>query len=178
MENTRERLKTLRATVERATTQLESLETDKTAIEEELESLDADIERQREKLIEAQTTLDEATEAVENCKSAHRKSQRSLDKALKEIAGWNDEIEKVASDRHAIYRRCRLEEIELPLLRGTLDKVPIEENLNAGADDMEVDDDGTQRPKEVADWGVEPDFEVLDDEDKEVSYRICLVLGP
>jgi structural maintenance of chromosome 1 len=58
------------------------------------------------------------------------------------------------------------------LLRGSLDKVPIEENLNAGADDMEVDDDGTQRPKEVADWGVEPDFEILDDEDKEVSLAL------
>lgn len=147
------------------------LEADKTAIEDELEALEGQIETQREKLAESQATLDETTEAVETARTAHRKAQRSLDKALKEIAGWNDEIEKVASDRHAIYRRCRLEEIELPLVKGTLDKVPIEENLGGAAEEMEVDDDGTQRPKEVADWGVEPDFEVLEDDDKEVSYN-------
>jgi structural maintenance of chromosome 1 len=53
--------------------------------------------------------------------------QRELDKVLKQIAGWNDEIEKSSSDRHAIYRRCRLEEIDIPLVSGSLDKVPLVE---------------------------------------------------
>ena len=167
MASTRERLKSLKATVDRANSQLTDLETAKQTLEEELEALEAEIERQRERLNEAQKLLDEATEKVDIARDAHRKSQKSLDKALKEIARWNDEIEKSASDRHAIYRRCRLEEIELPLVKGRLDKVPIEENLGQD-DEMEVDDDGTQRPKAVADWGVEPNFEVLEDEDKEV----------
>lgn len=53
-----------------------------------------------------------------------------------------------------------------------MEKVPIEENLGGAGDEMDIDDDGTQRPKEVADWGVEPDFETLEDDDKEVS--ICM----
>jgi structural maintenance of chromosome 1 len=66
--------------------------------------------------------------------------QRELDKALKQIASWNDEIEKSSSDRHAIYRRCRLEEIQIPLVSGSLDKVPIVEvrlifTRNDGADE-------------------------------------------
>lgn len=104
-------------------------------------------------------------------RDAARKTQRTLDKALKEIAGWNDEIEKSASDRHAIYRRCRLEEIDLPLVKGKLSRVPIEEErLDEG--DMDVDDEGTQRVREVDDYGVEPDFEQLDDEDREVSFYL------
>lgn len=39
----------------------------------------------------------------------------------------NDEIEKLGSERTAIYRKCRLEEIELPLVSGSLDDVPLEE---------------------------------------------------
>lgn len=39
----------------------------------------------------------------------------------------NDEIEKLASERSAIYRKCRLEEIKLPLLSGSLKNVPMEE---------------------------------------------------
>ena len=39
----------------------------------------------------------------------------------------NDEIEKLASERSSIYRKCRLEEINLPLIAGNLKDVPIEE---------------------------------------------------
>ena len=39
----------------------------------------------------------------------------------------NDEIEKLALDRSSIYRKCRLEEIPLPLLEGNLKNVPMEE---------------------------------------------------
>lgn len=119
--------------------------------------------------------MTETSETVDTLRDAFRKSQRGLDKTLKEIAGWNDEIDKSASDRHAIYRRCRLEEIDLPLVRGNLEKVPIEENLGVAPEDMEVEDDGTQRPKEVKNWGVEPDFDMLEDDDKEVSRRLFLI---
>lgn len=34
---------------------------------------------------------------------------------------------------------------------------------------MDVDDDGTQRPITVKDYGVKPDFGELDDEAKEVN---------
>jgi structural maintenance of chromosome 1 len=41
----------------------------------------------------------------------------------------NDEIEKSALERSSIYRKCRLEEIKLPLLQGNLKNVPMEEVL-------------------------------------------------
>lgn len=39
----------------------------------------------------------------------------------------NDEIEKFALERSSIYRKCRVEEVRLPLLRGHLKNVPMEE---------------------------------------------------
>lgn len=39
----------------------------------------------------------------------------------------NDEIEKLALEHSAIYRKCRLDEIKLPLLTGNLKNVPMEE---------------------------------------------------
>lgn len=39
----------------------------------------------------------------------------------------NDEIEKLALERSSLYRKCRLEEIKLPLLEGNLRNIPIEE---------------------------------------------------
>jgi structural maintenance of chromosome 1 len=167
--STRERLAALRATVDRANNQLETLAEEKTEIEADLESLQAAIDSQRQKLADETAQLAEITENVDVLRDAARKTQRSLDKALKEIAGWNDEIEKSASDRHAIYRRCRLEEIDLPLVRGNLNKVPIEEDREDELA-MDVDDEGTQQVKEVNDYGVEPDFDGLEDEDREVRH--------
>jgi structural maintenance of chromosome 1 len=39
----------------------------------------------------------------------------------------NDEIEKRSLERSSIYRKCRLEEMKLPLIRGNLKNIPMEE---------------------------------------------------
>jgi structural maintenance of chromosome 1 len=39
----------------------------------------------------------------------------------------NDEIERLAAERFSLYRRCKLEDIDLPLEKGSLDDIPIEE---------------------------------------------------
>jgi len=129
LKTTQERLASLRATSEREEANVETLGSSKQEIEEQLEQLQSEIDHQRRKLVEVMEVYDEAIRSMEEHRDAARKSQKKLDKALKEIAEWNDEIEKSGSDRHAIYRRCRLEEIDLPLKKksGRLDKVPIEE---------------------------------------------------
>lgn len=43
------------------------------------------------------------------------------------IVFQNDEIEKLALERSSIYRRCRLENVQLPLKTGNLRDVPMEE---------------------------------------------------
>ena len=43
------------------------------------------------------------------------------------MATQNDEIEKLALERSSIYRKCRVEEVKLPLLQGHLKNVPMEE---------------------------------------------------
>ena len=125
--STRERLGHLHATVETEEVNVGALRASRQEIEEQLEQLRNEVERQRRRLVETTETYDEATRVVEEQRDRARKTQKTLDRALKEIAEWNDEIEKSDSNRHAIYRRCRLEEIDLPLVSGRLDKVPIEE---------------------------------------------------
>lgn len=36
--------------------------------------------------------------------------------------------------------------------------------------DVDEDEDGTQRPRETRDYGIEVDFEELDEDDREVTY--------
>jgi hypothetical protein len=39
--------------------------------------------------------------------------------------------------------------------------------------DVDEDEDGTQRPRKVQDFGIEVDFESLDDEEREVRDLCC-----
>jgi structural maintenance of chromosome 1 len=93
-------------------------------------------------------TLKSRTEELEQVRKSGGKASRVLEKALKEIASCvrlvsvsfrflsseadalepqNDEIERLAAERFSLYRRCKLEDIDLPLEKGSLDDIPIEE---------------------------------------------------
>ncbi|KAJ7032498.1 condensin complex subunit SMC1 [Mycena alexandri] len=147
---------------------LVKLEQQKAAAQEEISDSEDAIGVLREELSGLQEGLDEKTKNVEQVKRTTTKASKVLDQALKEIASKNDEIEKSALERSSIYRKCRLEEIKLPLLQGNLKNVPMEENLREEvAMDVDDDEDGTQQPRKVQDFGIEVNFDALDDDDRE-----------
>ncbi|ORX39922.1 putative cohesin complex subunit and chromosome segregation protein [Kockovaella imperatae] len=164
LDNTENRLSSLESFAEKSRQRLEELEREKATIQKELEQIRQTIRQARSKLEAAVQGSEQALQKVDRVRESSREMSRLLDKALRNIAGWNDEISKSASDRHAIYKRCRLENIELPLVRGRLDKVP----LDAADTDLSMDtDEDTQRPVVTEDYGIEPDFRGLDEEDRE-----------
>lgn len=163
LKNTEDRLASLQSMMEKEKRSVKERSKRKQQIEEEIEALQAEIERQEGKLEKAKEAAEGVAEQVEAARSAAKRAQRDLDTALKEIASWNDEIERSASDRHAIYRKCRLEDIDLPLNYGSLNKVPIDDS----AKEMEMDvDQSSMRPARTDDYGIEPDFDMLSDEDR------------
>ncbi|GMK58711.1 hypothetical protein CspeluHIS016_0601530 [Cutaneotrichosporon spelunceum] len=164
LKTTEDRLGSLQASLERERRNSTVRSKRKQQVEEEIEALQAEIERQEGKLEKAKVAAESVGDDVESARNAVKRAQRELDHALKEIATWNDEIERSASDRHAIYRRCRLEDIDLPLNAGDLNKVPIEDNTAEMAMDV---DDGSLQPARTDDYGIEPDFDLLTDEDRE-----------
>ncbi|KAF8156010.1 condensin complex subunit SMC1 [Crassisporium funariophilum] len=161
----RERLGHLNTLIELEQANLTRLEEQKADAVEDLKSSEEVIAKLKAELGDLQATLDERSKVVDQVKKTTLKASKVLDQALKEIALCNDEIEKLALERSAIYRKCRMEEIRLPLLEGDLRQVPMEENLREEmAMDVDEDEDGTQRPKEVPDYGIQIDFDSIDDE--------------
>ncbi|KAG8897606.1 Structural maintenance of chromosomes protein 1 [Tulasnella sp. 408] len=119
-------------------------------------------------MAEVQEEFDEKTRALDEVKQVVARTAKALEKTMKDVTLMNDEIEKAASERFSIYRKCKLEEIALPVVRGNLNKVPMEENLrDEMAMDVDEDEDATQRPKQVQDYGIEIDFETLDEDNRE-----------
>jgi structural maintenance of chromosome 1 len=159
--STEERLTHLKATVDKEKRNRKTLTANKDAIENELAELQDEVARQREKVQQCTEALKDTSAAVETARDLARKHQRALDRALKEISASNDSIDRFDSDRHALYRKCRLEDVDLPLLSGSLADVELEED-----ESMEVDD---FRPVKTKDSGIEPDFSLLDKSEKDDS---------
>ena len=86
-------------------------------------------------------------------------------------------VQKNSASKSALLRRCRLEQIQIPLAEGTLDNLPNEDDLlRQDADAMDLDgDDDDMMDIALDDHGIEIDFEGLDSELKEVSFA-CVAL--
>ncbi|PPQ75489.1 hypothetical protein CVT24_013353 [Panaeolus cyanescens] len=165
LEALQERLAKLAHVISTEEANLVKLEEQKETIREDLQGSEEALAELKEQLEGLQEKVEEKTKAVEGVKKTWAKAAKILDQALKDIATCNDEIEKLALERSALYRKCRLEEIQLPLLEGDLRNVPMEENLREEiAMDVDEDENETQRPKSVPDYGIQVDFASIDEE--------------
>lgn len=163
---TQSRLLTLRNAAEDEQRKVAELEEKKRTIQVEITEAQEGIAQLREMLQGLNDVLEEKNKHVDQAKKTHTKAAKILDQALKEIGLKNDEIEKLALERSATYRKCRLEDIKLPLLEGNLKNVPMEENLREEVAMDVDDDDGTQQPRQVQDHGIEVDFDSLTEEER------------
>ncbi|KAE8234045.1 hypothetical protein CF326_g913 [Tilletia indica] len=160
-----ERLATLRKTKDKEADKLKKYEQDRSKLSVQLESLEKELSDVTKTYEDLKAKHSEKSTALDAAKKESKKATADLNQVLKEIAAANVEIERLGAERLGIYRRCRLEEIELPLESGSLNKVPLEEESK---DDDEMDvDESTQAPVEVKDYGVELDFSELSDAEKE-----------
>lgn len=127
IEASESRLEILQKTVISEKRRLEALEEQKANLETEIAELEASAESAKAVLAELQESLAESQTALESVKKTTSKASKAYDKAIKEVAAFNDSIEKLASERFAIYKRCKLEEIDVPLKKGSLEAVPLDE---------------------------------------------------
>nr|VWO96457.1 Structural maintenance of chromosomes protein [Ganoderma boninense] len=176
MNMTRERVTQYQEILTTEGTNLARLEQERAQAQAGIAEAEDAIRTLQEELKDLTEEMEEKTKRVDEVKKTTSKAGKVLDQAIKEIAthrggGWggqNDEIEKVGLERSAIYRKCRLDEITLPLVAGNLKHVPMEENLrDEVAMDVDEDEQGTQRVKRVPDYGIEVDFDSLSDADRD-----------
>jgi structural maintenance of chromosome 1 len=108
---------------------------------------------------------------VNDAKAELQKRSKGIDSRQKEINALEAEVQKNNSSKSALLRRCRLEQIQIPLVNGTLDNLPMEDELlRQDPDAMDVDDEDEEELMNVPlldTHGIEIDYSGLDDELKE-----------
>ena len=165
-----------RQTIDDLNEQKQGLEDDLQALKEELDELNAKLEEQQEG---QQTSADKLNKA----KSEVLKRSKGMENVMKEINKLQAEAKRSGSGRYTLLRKCKIENIEIPLEEASepLDSLPINDlpvTTGRDADSMEVDGEEEDQEDEVPTssqarevgmrrYGIEVDYDQLDDDLKE-----------
>ncbi|KAI1811364.1 RecF/RecN/SMC [Poronia punctata] len=164
---TESRLGSLQDRLKRLDRDIEAYERDKEEIEEAMGSDQDLLAALNEELETLKEKLAEQTEKVDSAKADVQKRTRDIEGRLKAINALETELQKNSAAKFALLRRCRLEQIDVPLSQGSLDNLPNEDNLlHQDPDAMDVDegDDAELVEDALNDYGIEIDYSKLDDD--------------
>ena len=130
VKNTADRLAFIQASMDKESQRIPRLE-------EELQNCENSIQKYREIKARIQASFeamqeehDEKTETVNERRKALFHVMRDVEAHRKEVAERNDEIAQLDTERANLFRRCRMEALDLPLESGDLANVPLEEDVS------------------------------------------------
>ena len=145
---------------------------DKTVLENAIDIDRAKITELEDEVHTLKEKLASKNEKVNQAKNELQKRSKEIDIRTKAITQLETDIQRNGAGRYALLRRCKLEQIAIPLTPQSrkLDTLPVDDNvLQTDPDAMDVDE-GDEPPQELTkDYGIEVDFEDLGDELKQAS---------
>lgn len=171
LRETQTRIEQLKIKSSRDSSLLSELEAEKSAIREALDSIEAELELMREELDTRRHKQEERAKHVADQKRELSKVDASLDEQRKSMSTLEAENDRIESQRYSILRRCKLEEIALPLDEDSepLSTLPIDSTtaahhdpdaMDIDADDLD-DDSPTLGPAAAAAALIRPSFQTL-----------------
>ncbi|CAG8691932.1 10774_t:CDS:10, partial [Racocetra fulgida] len=120
---TEDRLNRLESTIQDESDRLSQFEDEKKQLLDDKKRISDEISEKQRVLSEIKNEHEVKTAAVTSSKRQLVQISKEIDRLMKEIVSKESDIEKLEADRFSIFRKCKLEEIDIPLLRGSLDDV-------------------------------------------------------
>ncbi|RKO89909.1 P-loop containing nucleoside triphosphate hydrolase protein [Blyttiomyces helicus] len=141
------RLETLKAAIASDADTLEGLADSLAVLEADAEARQKEIEEMGAKLDAVRDEGKERAAAVSNALKEVARVGKEWDAVAKAVAAKESEIDKHCAEKFSILRRCKLEEIELPLLSGaSLDNLVLDEMERSEATDPDAMDFDSAEP--------------------------------
>lgn len=172
LQETKSRIQVLENRAQQDQSLITELEAEQQATQSDLDALNAELEELSEELEQQKARYAKKSEKVAEQRREVQKRSKNVDGTLKAVASLEAERQLNAASRYTLLRRCKLEDINLPLEEDSapLDQLPID-ILQADPDAMDVDEDPDAtsfQPSNIQDYGIEIDFDDLDEDLREV----------
>ena len=177
LQSTKDRIKSLEEQSKRDEDLISSLQEEKQAMEEELVEIRNALEETKAQLQQQKEVHDEKSEKVSDARKQVQKRNKDAQFLHDSLTKLESDINRTASQRYALLRKCKMEQVKLPLTDSStaLDSLPIDDAAGAQRDPeaMDVDDEeeNLNAAEVIKDYGIEVSFEVLDDDLKDVSIN-------
>ncbi|KAI9663918.1 MAG: Structural maintenance of chromosomes protein 1 [Bathelium mastoideum] len=167
-----ERIRRVQIETERNELALEEDEKQREELASEMDVLNAEMEQFGEQMTALHEQLEERQQRVGEARRDLQKRSKNVDAANKAIADLEAEVARNVAARYTLLKRCKIDGTKVPLKEGsnTLDSLPLEEMADTNDDAMDIDgeDDSEGRMAPVIkDYGIDIDFDALEDELKE-----------
>ncbi|KAL9617966.1 MAG: hypothetical protein Q9160_007271 [Pyrenula sp. 1 TL-2023] len=167
LKQTEERIQNIESQDERDRSLIDELNAQREAIQDEINELSNERDQLDEALDVQKDKYTTAGEKLADQRREVQKRSKNVEGTLRAVNALEAEIQRNSSSRYTVLRRCKLENIAIPLAEGStdLDQLPIDELLQADPEAMEVDgeDPSSSAGLTVQDYGIEPDFDTLED---------------
>ena len=174
-----DRIKTLELRSRQDEALIKQLQAEQQSSQNDLDTLMVELDQLTEQLEQLKSRHAQKSEKVTEQRREVQKRSKHVDGTLKTISGLEADRQLNAASRYTLLRRCKLEDISVPLdeeSRG-LDQLPLDDVIQGNTDAMDIDGDGdgepsTLNPSEVQTYGIEIDFDELDEDLRQVSLLL------
>lgn len=183
LQSTKERLQRIADRSKTDERLIAELEKEKVSAQKQLDITSARVDQLNDQLKKQKETHASKAEKVAEQRRKLQSRLGQVDSTLKTIADLEAESHRNAAGRYTMLRRCRLEEIKIPLLKesASLDKLPVDELLankddSNRSDGLDAEGDTSMsgiQAQAPQDYGIKVDFDELKPEFK----KVCIVLG-
>ncbi|KAF9583357.1 Structural maintenance of chromosomes protein 1 [Lunasporangiospora selenospora] len=180
MDETKERLDRLYESIASEAKTLDAIERQREEIQENQVAVQKEIAALKHELEAAQDMTRVQSEQTESIKKQVAVWNKQLDGLVKDIGSKESLVEKFDAERSSIFRRCKLEQIDLPMEKGSLDDVPMEDvelyrPSASSENDMDVDSgtpSSSSQPPRSQDWKITVDFSELSENQRQVPSSL------
>jgi structural maintenance of chromosome 1 len=176
LDTANERLKSIQDKSTRDEASIEGYEKEKEKIQDSIDVLEAEKEALEDTLKRLTEKQSERAAVVKEARRELDKRNESVKGVMKAVDTLEADFKRTAASRYQLLRKCRVEEIKIPLEAGStsLNALPMSDIAQPDPDAMDIDEDLTQiQQPEINDYGIEVDFSGLDDELKEDNSTAC-----
>ncbi|QSL64516.1 hypothetical protein MERGE_001817 [Pneumocystis wakefieldiae] len=163
---TSERIEKLQMFIARDSSLISQLEKEKKETQEIINILKTQLAQKREIHTIKKKEYNEKTQIANELCQKINKWTKQIDSLSKINSEIESEIERISFERYTIFKRCKLEEINIPLISGNLNDIPIDESIMQNHINTENEERNKMKTK-IYDWKIEVDYGLLDKNLKE-----------
>ncbi|KAG7141408.1 Structural maintenance of chromosomes protein 1 like [Verticillium longisporum] len=145
---------------------LQTYEQQKSEIEDRMGEVSDELDALRENLQVARAEQQERSQKVAEAKAEVKSRSKEIEARQKDINALETSVQKDGAAKFALLRKCKMDGIDIPLVDGSLDNLPREDNLlrqDPDAMDLDDEDDG-MLDAALDDHGIMIDFDGLSNE--------------